>query len=66
MEPMGSEHPSLDLRIVRKGVTWRFMGGYKWVISPPIEVITIVILLITLLIAAHEPPSTRRLQCGCC
>ena len=34
------------------------MGSYKWGYkSPAIWVITIVILLITLLITTHEPPS---------
>ena len=37
--------------------TWRFMGSYKWVISPLIGVITIVLLPITPLITTHEPPS---------
>ena len=36
------------------GLTWRFMGSYKWGYKSPI---TIVILLITLLITTHEPPS---------
>ena len=38
-------------------VTWRFVGRYKWVISPIKWVISIVTLLITLLITTHEPPS---------
>ena len=33
------------------------MGSYKWVISPLIWIVSIVTLLITLLITAHEPPS---------
>ena len=40
-----------------QGFTWRFMGSYKWVLSPLIWVISIVTLLITPLISTHEPPS---------
>ena len=37
--------------------TWRFMGSYKWVISPLTGVIIVVALLKTPLITTHEPPS---------
>ena len=41
-----------------KCLTWRFMGiAIGRAISPLIWVISIVILLITPLIATHEPPS---------
>ena len=40
------------------------MGSYKWVISPLVWVISIVTLLITLLMATHEPPSNGRSSPG--
>ena len=45
--PKSMYGPALGACILGEG-TWRFMGGYKWVISRLIEVITIDILLITL------------------
>ena len=40
----------------RRTPTWRFMGSYKWVISPLMWVITMVTLRITPVTTTHEPP----------
>ena len=46
-----------DLPVGVDRLTWRFMGSYSGVISPPIRVISMATLLITPLITTHEPPS---------
>ena len=40
------------------------MGRYMWSSESPMQVITIVILLITLLTTAHEPPSSEPRKVG--
>ena len=54
--------PLIDLRSIpclrASGFsTWRFLGSYKWGYKSLNMVITVHILLITLLITSHEPPS---------
>ena len=56
--PQGLGCGVLAFRVLGWAVVFR-------VISPPTWVISIVILLITLLIATHEPPSKRKAEDRC-